>query len=124
MENGTTTAALTIGIDLGDRTSEMCVLDRDGRVVARRRMRNAPPDLSVERGVLRATGQAPTPRIGGLWNVPPKARSEAPSRSRYGEAPPSMKGHPAPRISQRSMSSTSGTTPSSSMMRISCARPS
>jgi transposase len=36
MENGTTTA-LTIGIDLGDRYSELCVLANDGSVVARRR---------------------------------------------------------------------------------------
>lgn len=38
MENGTTAAALTIGIDLGDRTSEMCVLGSEGTVLARRRM--------------------------------------------------------------------------------------
>jgi transposase len=38
MDNGTTAKTLTIGIDLGDRMSEMCVLDRDGTVVARRRM--------------------------------------------------------------------------------------
>jgi transposase len=35
MENDTT--RLTIGIDLGDRTSELCALGRDGEVVARRR---------------------------------------------------------------------------------------
>lgn len=38
MENGTTATAVTIGIDLGDRTSELCVLGDEGKVVARRRI--------------------------------------------------------------------------------------
>jgi transposase len=37
MANDITTTALTIGVDLGDRSSEVCVLGVDGTVVARRR---------------------------------------------------------------------------------------
>lgn len=53
MENDTTTMALTIGIDLGDRTSEMCVLGGDGAVVARRRMPTAKDGFAKALGAYR-----------------------------------------------------------------------
>jgi hypothetical protein len=40
----------------------------------------------------RRGGRYATPRMGGWWNVSPKVRSDAPTRSRYGVAPPIWKG--------------------------------
>jgi transposase len=50
MANSITATTLTIGIDLGDRTSEMCVLGSDGEVVGRRRFATTKEGLSKALG--------------------------------------------------------------------------
>ncbi len=58
------------------------------RVLTARRQKARSPRGS---GLLACSGYC-TPRIGGVWNVPPNARSDAPTRSRYGVTPPIWNG--------------------------------
>lgn len=57
MANDITTRMLTIGIDLGDRTSELCVLGSDGEVVGRRRF------ATTKEGLGKALGDCGRARV-------------------------------------------------------------
>lgn len=57
MANDITTRMLTIGIDLGDRTSELCVVGSDGEVVGRRRF------ATTKEGLGKALGDCGRARV-------------------------------------------------------------